>query len=87
MWFDKKRPALGYAKALDIASAVKRIREERVILRDSDGNCVRLRYPDEVVETAARAATRAPDLAASIDLLEQVFCNAEQRVSDAIHTS
>lgn len=81
------KPALGYVKALVIAATVKHIREERVILRDSDGNCVRLRYPDGTVESAATAATRAPDLSASIDWLEQVFSEAEQRVSDAVRTS
>lgn len=78
---------LDYKGAPAIAETVKSIRENRVVLRDSDGNAVRLKYPDGTIEAAAMAASTAPNLPASINALERYLTAAEERVSSAIRTS
>lgn len=78
---------LGYQKAFEIAGIVKSLRHGIAIARDSDGNVVKVFYPDNVVEDAARAASVALDLPTSVDEIERIFECAEQRISSGVYTS
>lgn len=77
---------LSYLAAKEIAYQVYRFRNG-MEGRDSDGNSITVSYPSVVVDEAARAASAAPCLAASIDELERIFVTAEQCISTAVHTS
>lgn len=83
----RKEPPLNLEKAREIAITVRQIRDGMDVGRDSDGNMVKVRYPDGIIDTAALAASLAPDLPTSVDELERVFTEAEELISDAVHTS
>lgn len=80
-------PPLSLLAATEVSLQVYRIRDGIAVGRDSDGNRITVRYPDGIVEEAAKAASMAPDLPTSLAELERVFVEAEQRTSTAVHTS
>lgn len=79
--------ALDYERAIEIAGTVKNIRQGIATTRDSDGNEVKVFYPESVVEDAARAASLAPNLSTSLDEIERIFTSAEERISSGVHTT